>query len=62
MFNDSEPSNHPSSFLWRFLEEVDFERWLSEKTSTQPLREAEVAVTREVDEGAAAREDTEDIT
>ena len=51
LFTDYEPSNHPSSFLWLFLEEVDFEQWLSEKISNRPLHEERVrAVTRENDE------------
>ena len=62
LFTDYEPRNHPSSFLWLFLEEVDFEQWLSERTSNQPLREAADAVTREADEGTAASGVPADVT
>ena len=62
LFTDYEPSNHPSSFLWLFWEEVDFEQWLSERTSNQPLREAADAVTREADEGTAASGVPADVT
>ena len=47
LFTDYEPRNHPSSFLWLFLEEVNFEQWLSGTISNQPLHEDAEAVTRE---------------
>ena len=51
LFTDYEPHNHPSSFLWLFLEEVDFEQWLSKRTSNLLLHEIRAqAVTREIDE------------